>query len=104
MLYVGYRIVKDRQSLLSYSWDGNVMTIDPVSTANPGWTTFLAGYNQFCSDHGGIPLLNQTPRSRARKWRESLGRPVAGSSRRRARASTPSNRLLNDYFRDLLGQ
>jgi len=41
---------------------GDVMTIDPVSTANPGWTTFLDTYNQFCSDRGGIPLLNQTPR------------------------------------------
>ena len=43
MLYVGYRIMKDRQSLLSYSWDGNVMTIDPVSTANPGWTGVPGG-------------------------------------------------------------
>ena len=51
---------KDRNSLLSYSWDGDVMTIDPVSTANPGWNAFLDAYNQFCSDHGGIPLLNQT--------------------------------------------
>ena len=40
MLYVGYRITKDQNSLLSYSWDGNVMTIDPVSTANPGWDEF----------------------------------------------------------------
>ena len=76
MLYVGYRIMKDRQSLLSYSWDGNVMTIDPVSTANPGWTEFLAAYNQFCSDHGGIPLLNQTPHGDARAGGEGSGRPV----------------------------
>ena len=41
MLNVGYRIVKDQQSLLSYSYDGNVMTVDPVSTANPGWKAFL---------------------------------------------------------------
>ena len=51
---------KDRSSLLSYSYDGDVMTIDPVSTANPGWHEFLAAYNQFCSEHGGIPLFNQT--------------------------------------------
>ena len=36
-------MLKDQQSLLSYSWDGNVMTIDPVSTANPGWQTVPAG-------------------------------------------------------------
>jgi hypothetical protein len=61
MLCVGYRVLKDQQSLLSYSWNGNMITIDPVSTANPGWQQFLPVYNQFCSDHGGVPLLNQTP-------------------------------------------
>ena len=37
------RLPQDRQSLLSYSWDGNVMTIDPVSTANPGLAAVPAG-------------------------------------------------------------
>jgi hypothetical protein len=60
MLYVGYWIAKDQTSLLSYSYDGSVMTIDPVSTGNPGWKPFLDAYNQFSSDQGGIPLLNQT--------------------------------------------
>ena len=36
-----------------YSWDGNVMTIDPVSTANPGWDDFIVAYNQFCMDRNG---------------------------------------------------
>ncbi|MGD1095396.1 MAG: FAD-binding oxidoreductase [Bryobacteraceae bacterium] len=43
LLYVGYRIAQDQQSLLSYSGAGNVMTIDPVSTGNPGWKPFLVG-------------------------------------------------------------
>src|SRR5260370_27586982 len=60
MVNVGYRIAQDQQSLLSYSYDGTVMTVDPVSTGNPGWKTFLQAYNEFCSDRGGIPLLNQT--------------------------------------------
>ena len=98
MLYVGYRIMKDRQSLLSYSWDGNVMTIDPVSTANPGWTEFLAAYNQFCSDHGGIPLPNQTPHGDARANGERRW-ATGGSSMSQARKTfDPNNRLLNDYF------
>ena len=60
LLYVGYRIAQDQQSLLSYSYDGPVMTIDPVSTGNTGWKLFLDAYNQFCSDRDGKPLLNQT--------------------------------------------
>ena len=83
MLYVGYRVLKDRESLLSYSWDGNMITIDPVSTANPGWPEFLTAYNQFCSDHGGIPLLNQTPLIDARASGEGAGRPVEAHSARR---------------------
>ncbi|HEY1493214.1 MAG TPA: FAD-binding oxidoreductase [Candidatus Solibacter sp.] len=102
MLYVGYRIMKDQQSLLSYSWDGNVMTIDPVSTANPGWNEFLGAYNQFCSDHGGIPLPNQTPLVTRAQVEKGLGErwKKFGEARRKF---DPGNRLLNDYFKELLG-
>jgi FAD/FMN-containing dehydrogenase len=103
MLYVGYRILKDRQALLSYSWDGNVMTIDPVSTANPGWATFLPVYNQFCSDHGGIPLLNQTPKLTRDLVVKSLGARLQQFADAR-RTYDPNGRLLNAYFRDLLGE
>jgi FAD/FMN-containing dehydrogenase len=103
MLYVGYRIFQDRQSLLSYSWDGNVMTIDPVSTANPGWTTFLGVYNQWCSDHGGIPLPNQTPLATRAQIEKGLGERWKQFAEAR-RTFDPTNRLLNDYFRDLLGE
>jgi FAD/FMN-containing dehydrogenase len=102
MLYVGYRIMKDQQSLLSYSWDGNVMTIDPVSTANPGWNEFLGAYNQFCSDHGGIPLPNQTPLVTRAQVEKGLGErwKKFGEARKKF---DPGNRLLNDYFKELLG-
>jgi len=103
MLYVGYRIMKDRQSLLSYSWDGNVMTIDPVSTANPGWTTFLPAYNQWCSDHGGIPLPNQTPMVTRAQIEKALGDRWKQFAEAR-RTFDPNNRLLNAYFRDVLGE
>ena len=36
------------------------MTVDPVSTSNPGWRQFLVDYNVFCSDLGGFPMFNQT--------------------------------------------
>uniref|UniRef100_Q02BX1 FAD linked oxidase domain protein n=1 Tax=Solibacter usitatus (strain Ellin6076) TaxID=234267 RepID=Q02BX1_SOLUE len=102
MLYVGYRIMKDQQSLLSYSWDGNVMTIDPVSTANPGWNEFLVAYNQFCSDHGGIPLPNQTPLVTRAQVEKGLGERWKRFGEARKKFD-PGNRLLNDYFKELLG-
>jgi len=100
MLHVGYRILKDQGSLLTYSFDGNVMTIDPVSTANPGWREFLVDFNTWCSTNGGVPLPNQTfgfTREQAQKaWGDRLSVVAA----KRAEFD-PQDRLLNDLFRTL---
>ena len=102
MLSVGYRIAQDRQSLLSYSFDGPIMTVDPVSTANPGWDAFLDAYNDFCSGRGGIPLLNQTPRLTRAMVLKAFGDQV-GVIEETRRQYDPKGRLLSPYFRDLLG-
>jgi hypothetical protein len=102
LLHVGYRILKDQQALLSYSYNGPVMTIDPVSTGNPGWKTFLADYNQWCSDHGGVPLLNQTFGVTPEIAQKAFGDRLNTIARTR-KTYDPGNRLLNDYFRSLLG-
>ena len=73
MVSVGYRIAQDRNALLSYSYDGPVITVDPVSTGGPGWTEFIEAYNRFCDDHNGIPLLNQTPQLTPASVRKALG-------------------------------
>jgi len=79
------------------------MTVDPVSTANPGWKTFLKSYNNFCVNRGGLPLLNQTfgvPRAQAQK---TFGDRLKLFAETR-KAYDPGNRLLNDYFSDLLSE
>lgn len=101
MLSVGYRIAQDQQSLFSYSYDGAVMTVDPVSTANPGWYDFLDAYNQFCSDRGGIPLLNQTPRLTRAIVLKAFGDRLQVLENTR-RQYDPDGRLLNAYFRGLI--
>jgi FAD/FMN-containing dehydrogenase len=103
MLWVGYRVLQDQASQLSYSWDGNVMTLDPVSTANPGWAEFMTAYNQFSIERGGIPLLNQTPALTANQVQSALGDRWKAFASARLQYD-PSGRLLNDYFRDLLAQ
>lgn len=101
LLYVGYRIAQDQKALLSYSWDGTVMTIDPVSTANPGWDNFLDVYNQFCSDRNGLPLPNQTPRLTSQMMRKAYGDKLNALNATRKKYD-PGDRLLNGYFRELL--
>ncbi len=101
LLFVGYRIAKDQNALLSYSYDAPVMTIDPVSTANPGWQPFLRAFNQFCSDRGGWPLFNQTWGLTAPIARKALGARLEAFKDARKQFD-PGDRLLNAYFRDLL--
>ena len=101
LLYVGYRIAQDDKALLSYSGAGAVMTIDPVSTGNPGWKDFLAVYNQFCSDRNGAPLLNQTFGVTPALAHKAFGDRLQQFSTTRSKYD-PDGRLLNDYFRGLL--
>lgn len=101
LLYVGYRISQDQKALLSYSWDGPVFTLDPVSTANPGWEDFLNAYNQFCTDRNGLPLLNQTPGLTANIIQKAFGSRLQTFADTRKQYD-PNNRLLNAYFQSLL--
>jgi FAD/FMN-containing dehydrogenase len=102
LISVGYRIAQDQKALLSYSYDGPVITIDPVSTGNPGWAPFLDAYNQFCSDRGGMPLLNQTDGLTPAILRTALGDRLTAFLEAR-KTFDPGDRLLNGYFRTLLG-
>ena len=101
LLDVGYRISQDQQSLLSYSWDGPVMTLDPVSTGNPGWDEFIDAYNQFCADRNGKPVMNQTARMTPELAKRAYGGKLATLEAKRKQYD-PSGRLLNDYFRGML--
>jgi len=100
LLYVGYHIAQDQKSLLSYSWGGPVMTIDPVSTANPGWDEFLAVYNQFCSERNGVPLLNQTYGLTPEIVKKAYGDRLTVMAETRKQYD-PQDRMLNSYFHEL---
>jgi hypothetical protein len=103
MLNVGYWIAQDQSSLLSYSYDCPVMTIDPVSTGNPGWPDFLVAYNQFCAANGGIPLFNQTDAITPAQVQAALGDRLKTFAAARKQYD-PTGRLLNNYFRTMLGE
>ncbi len=102
MLNVGYRILADDNSLFSYSSAGNVMTLDPVSTGDPGWEGFITAYNEFCSNLGGVPLFNQTHGITPKQARAAFGVRLDGFEKYR-HYYDPGNRLLNQYFKESLG-
>jgi hypothetical protein len=103
VLDVGYRVGKDTNSLLSYTYDGTVITIDPVSTAPEGWSEFLVAYNDFCSRNGASPLFNQTPFLTREQVTKALGARLEKFAEYRKKFD-PADRLLTPYFSELLGE
>ena len=102
LLNVGYHIVQDRSSLFSYTRDSNVLTLDPVSTGglNTGWHAFLMCYNEFCIQHNGKPLLNQTPHITPLQAQAAFG-PEIEIFQRYRRKYDPEDRFYTPYFRTM---
>jgi len=100
-----YFIRKDRSSLLSYTWDGDIISLDPIhapSEKEPdAWPTFLKAFNEWAHQRGGIPLLNQSPfvkkehvvAAYSDRWRK-LGDWL--------RTVDPDRRMVNEFFAELL--
>jgi len=98
---VGYAIARDVEALLSYSWEGATLSIDPASTGGAEWEEFLHHYNEFCSEWRGVPLFNQTPFLTREQARRAFGVRLQQFAARR-KAADPKNRMLDSYFRELL--
>jgi hypothetical protein len=101
-----YFIRHDTSSLLSYSHEGDIISIDPIHAPTrrdrPAWDRFLRAFNEWAAARGGIPLLNQSPHvTRAQvsaaygpRWQQ-FSQWVAGED--------PERRMLNPFFAELLG-
>jgi FAD/FMN-containing dehydrogenase len=98
-----YRVRRDDSSLLSYSTDGDVFSIDPIHapTDAEAWADFLKAFNEFASPRGGIPLLNQSPFVTREQVQKAFGERWTMFSKL-VREADPDGRLLNRFFADLL--
>jgi L-gulonolactone oxidase len=79
---------------------GPALTLDPVATGLPGWDGFLIAYNQFCSDHDGTPLFNQTGSLARTKRQKAFCGEIDQFLTIRARMD-PDNRFYTEYFKRL---
>lgn len=99
---VSYHIGKDMSSVLSYSHQSDVWTLDPIAAERePGWEKFAKAFNDRCSEWGGTPLFNQTPFLERRHVVRAFGERLARFEATRRRFD-PGQRMLNDYFAKLL--
>jgi hypothetical protein len=100
-----YHIRKDTNSILSYSYDQEVFSIDPIhaSTGDAAWHSFLRSFNEFAYRRNGIPLLNQSPFVERKHVEEAFGQRWFDFSEWVA-TMDPGGRMLNPFFAALLSQ
>ena len=98
-----YFIRRDTHSILSYSNDGDIFSIDPIhaSTDDNAWHLFLQAFNDFAFQRGGIPLLNQSPFVERKHVEAAYGARWFEFSKW-VRSSDPEGRMLNPFFAALL--
>jgi len=98
-----YHIRQDSSSLLSYTQDQEIFSIDPIHapTDVPAWQAFLQKFNDFASQRNGIPLLNQSPFVTQANVRAAYGQRWLQFSAA-VRTMDPTGRMLNPFFAALL--
>jgi FAD/FMN-containing dehydrogenase len=100
-----YFIKKDTSSLLSYTYDGDIISLDPIHAPSDrdkaAWADFLRAFNEWAHQRGGTPLLNQSPfvtkthvvAAYGERWK-TLSAWV--------RKVDPDGRMVNPFFAELL--
>ncbi len=98
-----YRVRTDTSSLLSYTNDGEMFSIDPIHapTDLAAWDNFLKAFNDFASQRNGIPLLNQSPLVTQAQVQKAFGDRWQQFSDA-VHSMDPNGRLLNAFFKELL--
>ena len=98
-----YHIRQDASSLLSYTQDGEIFSIDPIHapTDMAAWQSFLQAFNEFAAQRNGIPLLNQSPFVTQQQVQAAYGQRWLQFSTA-VRSADPGGRMLNPYFASLL--
>jgi hypothetical protein len=98
-----YHIRRDVSSILSYTYDQEIFSIDPIhaSTDNTAWHFFLQQFNDFAYQRNGIPLLNQSPFVERKHVEAAYGQRWLQFSSS-VRRMDPTGRMLNPFFAALL--
>jgi len=100
-----YFIRQDTSSLLSYSYDGDIISLDPIHA--PGdrdqaaWAAFLHAFNEWAHPRGGRPLLNQSPFVTKQQVVAAYGERWTRVGDW-VRTADPDGRMLNPFFAALL--
>ncbi len=100
-----YHIRRDTNSILSYTYDQEVFSIDPIHAVTDvdAWHNFLQQFNEFSYQRNGIPLLNQSPFVERKHVEAAYGQRWIDFCKW-VRTMDPSGRMLNPFFAELLSE
>jgi len=99
-----YFIRKDTNSILSYTHDGDIISIDPIhaytKADKAAWDLFLTKFNAWAYKKNGVPLLNQSPfvnnshvvAAYGQRWHDFTAW---------IKTEDPNGRMLNSFFAEL---
>jgi hypothetical protein len=98
-----YHIRPDQSSQLSYTYDGEIFSIDPIHapTDLDAWQNFLRAFNDFAFQRNGIPLLNQSPFIERKHVETAYGARWTEFSNW-VQSVDPEGRMMNPFFSELL--
>jgi FAD/FMN-containing dehydrogenase len=100
-----YFIRQDTSSLLSYTHDGDIISLDPIhapgDSDKAAWEAFLREFNDWAALRGGVPLLNQSPFVTKAQVVAAYGDRWKTLSDW-IRTVDPDGRMLNPFFAELL--
>lgn len=100
-----YHIRQDRSSVLSYTHDGDILSLDPIHAYSDvdydQWMHFLAEFNAWAYALNGVPLLNQSPLVERKHVVAAYGDRWTKFSQW-VREQDPEKRMQNEFFGDLL--
>lgn len=100
-----YFIRRDVSSVLSYSYDGDIISIDPIhaciDSEKIAWQYFLQEFNAWAHSRGGVPLLNQSPFVEKKHVVAAYGERWKKLSDW-VKTVDPQGRMLNPFFKELL--
>jgi FAD/FMN-containing dehydrogenase len=100
-----YFVRKDTSSLLSYTFDGDMISLDPIHSPGEhdkaGWDRFLREFNEWAHQRGGRPLLNQSPFVTKQHVVDAYGDRWKKLSDW-LREVDPDRRMVNQFFSELL--
>jgi len=100
-----YFVRQDTNSLLSYTADGDMISLDPIHA--PGkrdaddWNRFLDAFNEWAHARGGIPLLNQSPFLKKAHVVSAYGERWTQLCTW-IREQDPNGRMVNAFFKELM--